>query len=238
MKAVAAMEIGSEKWMDFVLEGAAQLGLRVSPVQAAQFGRHGQLLMEWNRNINLTAITDPTQVAIKHYLDAIAPLSHIPSEGRLLDIGTGGGFPGIPLKIMRPAQAMTLIDSVRKKINFVKSVIRQLRLDQIEALHTRAEELWLQSVHAHNYEVIVSRALADLNVVVHMAMPLLADNGCIVAFQGPRGTGRYPDGRFSTMIKDRLYRFQLLTFTYKLPLLGDDRSVSILKFVESLSSRA
>jgi 16S rRNA (guanine527-N7)-methyltransferase len=227
------MEIGSEKWIAIVLEGAAHMGLRVSPVQAAQFGRHGRLLMEWNRKINLTAITDSTQVAIKHYLDAIAPLNHIPSEGRLLDIGTGGGFPGIPLKIMRPVQAMTLIDSVRKKINFVKSAIRQLGLDQIEALHMRAEELWLHNAHAHSYKVIVCRALADLNAVAQMAIPLLADDGCIVAFHGPRGSRQSSDGQFSTTIEGRPYQFQLLTFTYQLPLIGDERSVCILKKIES-----
>jgi 16S rRNA (guanine527-N7)-methyltransferase len=223
------MKIGSEKWINTVLEGAAQMGLKVSPGQAAQFGRHGQLLMEWNRKINLTAITDPTQVAVKHFLDAIAPLNHIPSEGRLLDIGSGGGFPGIPLKIMRPSQTMTLIDSVRKKINFVKSVIRLLGLDQIEALHTRAEELRLQNAHAHAYKVIVCRALADLNAVVHMAIPLLADGGSIVAFHGPRDASQYPDGRFSRSIRDRLFHFQTSRVIYQLPFLGDNRSVSILK---------
>ncbi len=207
------------------------MGLRVSPLQAVQFGRHGQLLMEWNRKINLTAITDPTQVAIKHYLDAIAPLNQIPSEGPLLDIGTGGGFPGIPFKIMRPAQTMTLIDSVRKKINFVKSAIRQLHLDHIVALHTRAETLWIHSDHAHKYKVIVCRALAELNAVVGMAMPLLADDGCIVVFHGPRGARQYPQGRFSIKIKGRLFRFQLLTITYQLPFIGDGRSVSVLKVV-------
>jgi 16S rRNA (guanine527-N7)-methyltransferase len=225
------MEIGSGKWIDTVLDGAAQMGLKISPLQAAQFGRHGQLLMEWNRKINLTAITDPTQVAVKHFLDAIAPLNHIPSEGRLMDIGTGGGFPGIPLKIMRPSQAMTLIDSVRKKVNFVKSVIRQLDLDQIEALHTRAEDLRLHSAHAHSYAVIVCRALADLNAVVQMAIPLLADDGSVVVFHGPRGASQYPDDLFTVVLKDRIYQFQVLTFAYQLPLTGDSRSVTILKIV-------
>ena len=140
MNAAADMQIGSQEWTAMLSEGAARMGLTVRPAQAAQFATHARLLLEWNRKINLTAITDPTQVAVKHYLDAIAPLDHIPPGGRLLDIGTGGGFPGIPLKVMRPDQPMTLIDGVRKKVNFVKHVIRALRLNRIEALHTRASE--------------------------------------------------------------------------------------------------
>ncbi len=210
------------------------MGLTVSRLQAVQFARHGQLLMEWNRKINLTSITDPIQVAVKHYLDAIAPLNHIPAEGRLLDIGTGGGFPGIPLKIMRPRQTMTLIDSVRKKINFVKHVLRQLGLDRIDALHTRAEALAPDSVHAHKYEVIVSRALADLNAAAQMAVPLLSGEGCVVTYHGPRDASQYADSQFSTLIKDRLVRFHLSIVSYQLPYLGDQRSVSILKIAEPI----
>lgn len=232
MNAASEIKIGSPRWVEIVMEGATQMGLTVSRRQAVQFARHGQLLMEWNRKINLTSITDPFQVAVKHYLDAIAPLKHIPAEGRLLDIGTGGGFPGIPLKIMRPSQSMTLIDGVRKKINFVKHVLRQLGLDGIEALHTRAEALWPQSAQAQKYETIVSRALADLNTVAQMATPLLAEEGCIVAYHGPRDASQYAGSQFSTLINDRLIRFRLSTITYQLPLLGDQRSVSILKVAE------
>lgn len=228
------MQIGSEKWVEIIIEGAAQMGLTVSRLQALQFARHGQLLMQWNRKINLTSITDPIQVAVKHYLDAIAPLNHIPAEGRLLDIGTGGGFPGIPLKIMRPSQTMTLIDSVRKKINFVKHVLRRLGLDRIEALHARAEGLWANGAHAQKYAMIVSRALADLNAVAQMAAPLLADQGCIVAYHGPRDASQYAGSQFSTLINDRVMRFHLSTVTFQLPFLGDQRSVSILKVSEPI----
>lgn len=235
MSAIAEMQIGSQQWIDIILEGAARMGLAVSDLQAAQFARHGQLLMEWNRKINLTSITDPMQVAVKHFLDAIAPLKHIPADGRLLDIGTGGGFPGIPLKVMRPRQTMTLIDSVRKKINFVKHVLRQLGLDRIEALQTRAEALKGHGIQAEKFEVIVSRALADLNTVAQTAIPLIADEGCIVAYHGPRDERHYSGRQFSTVIKDRPVRCRLWTVTYQLPFLGDNRTVSILKIAEPIS---
>ena len=210
-------------------EGAVRMGLTVRPAQTAQFAAHARLLLEWNRKINLTAITDPTQVAVKHYLDAIAPLDHIPSGGRLLDIGTGGGFPGIPLKIMRPDQPMTLIDGVRKKVNFVKHVIRELRLNRIEVLHTRAEDLENGDDNWAGFEVIVCRALADLEAAIQLALPLLAEKGCILVYHGPRAAVRCADSQFSVSIKERRCLLQRHTHTYKLPFLGDARCFSILR---------
>ena len=224
------MEIASGKWRALISQGAAAFGLTVSDPQAIQFSRHARLLADWNRKINLTAITDPVQVAIKHFLDAIAPLNHIPCNGRLLDIGTGGGFPGIPLKIMRPDQPMTLIDSVRKKITFVKSVIRELGLEEIEALHARAEQLGCDAAYAAKFDVIVCRALADPRAVVRLALPLLTAKGCIVIYQGP---GAGPQDSADLFQQNRTQRFELSTVTYQLPILGDDRAVCILKAVNT-----
>ena len=224
------MDIASEKWRTLITQGAAAFGLTVNPPQALQFSRHARMLAQWNRKINLTAITDPVQVAVKHYLDAIAPLNHIPGSGRLLDIGTGGGFPGIPLKIMRPDQPMTLIDSVRKKITFVKSAIRELGLEHIEALHTRAEQLGCDATYAAKFNVIVCRALADLQAVVRLARPLLAAKGCIVIYQGPTTD---PQDRADLFLHEQPQRFTLSTMTYQLPLLGDDRAIRILKAMDS-----
>ena len=229
MNAAADMQIGSQEWTAMLSEGAARMGLTVRPAQAAQFATHARLLLEWNRKINLTAITDPTQVAVKHYLDAIAPLDHIPPGGRLLDIGTGGGFPGIPLKVMRPDQPMTLIDGVRKKVNFVKHVIRALRLNRIEALHTRAEDLKNDGQHSTGFEVIVCRALADPDAAIQLALPLLAEKGCLLVYHGPRAAVQHADSQFSVSINEHHCRLQRQTHTYKLPFLGDDRSVLILK---------
>ena len=221
------MEIGSDKWIDLVQDGACQLGLKISHDQVFQFAQHGRWLMEWNRKINLTAITDPAQVAVKHYLDAIAPIHHIPAQGHLLDIGTGGGFPGIPLKIMRPEQPMTLIDSVRKKVNFVKHVIRQLSLRDIEALHTRVETLSQQNSGQARYPVVICRALADLNVAVRLAAPLLTPKGKIVLYQGPRDSAD-PKNRAADVFTLDGSTYGRATITYPLPVFGDARRVTIL----------
>lgn len=222
------MRIGSEKWIDFVQEGASHLGATLSHDQALQFAQHGQWLMEWNHKINLTAITDPAEVAVKHFLDAIAPIQHIPAQGHLLDIGTGGGFPGIPLKIMRPWQPMTLIDSVRKKINFVKHVIRQLSLNDITALHTRAEELWKDPSARGKFSVVICRALADMEGAVRLAAPLLTPKGRVILYQGPRKSAiKKNSNPCICRIGGITYRRK--TISYPLPFFGDARSLTVLQ---------
>lgn len=222
------MRIESEKWMRLVRDGAAQMGLKVNRQQARLFSRHARLLMQWNRKVNLTAITEPVDIAVKHFLDAIAPMKYIPAHGHLLDIGTGAGFPGIPLKIMRPRQYMTLIDSVRKKINFVKYVIRDLSLQHIEALHTRAEALSTQLPKDDKFDVIVCRALTDLESAVRLAAPLLAPNGQIILYQGSRNNAHSTDpGGLHYYIDDVTYLQD--TISYRLPIKDMARQLTILE---------
>ena len=145
-----------------------------------RFACHARELLSWNRRINLTSITDPAEVAIKHYLDSILPVKWIPPVGRLLDVGSGGGFPGIPLKILLPKLSVTLIDSVRKKVSFQKHVIRTLALRNIEARHIRLEHFKPDVP----FDVIVSRAFSPLEKFVPSAAPLLAEGGSIIALKG------------------------------------------------------
>ena len=216
------MEIGSSSWLDIIVQGAARMGVTVTADQARQFALHGRSLLEWNRKINLTAITEPEEIAVKHFLDAIAPLNHLPARGQLLDIGTGGGFPGLPLKVMAPGLSMTLIDGIRKKINFVKHVIRQLQLQNIQALQTRAEELVRDSGSAGRFDIIVGRALADLDRLLDLAVPLLAPQGRIIAYQGPH------DAHDALIIRASR-RFRTTVHQYHLPLIGDPRALTILQ---------
>lgn len=218
------MRIGSAEWIAMLVRGAAEMGVAVTGPQAEQMAVHARTLLEWNRTINLTAITSPLEVAVKHCLDAIAPSAHLPHEGRLLDMGTGGGFPGIPLKILRPGQSMTLIDGSRKKINFVKHVIRQLRLPHIEAIQERAESFGRQAARQGRFQAIVSRALADLDTIVRLAMPLLAPDGKIFVYKGPIDAPH-------PVVHDDLFKRQLgpvETVSYRLPFLGDRRTLVIV----------
>jgi 16S rRNA (guanine527-N7)-methyltransferase len=220
------MQIGSAEWVAMLIDGAAQMGVAVSGTQAALMARHAQVLLDWNRKLNLTAISDPVEVAIKHCLDAILPLLHIPLDGPLLDIGTGGGFPGIPLKIMRPEQFMTLIDGSRKKVNFVKFVIRDLQLHGVEAIQVRAQDLAASRTYQGRFQVIVARALADFDSIIQIAIPLLAPGGKILLYKGPGDapqSGPTPDA-----IDRRLASIE--TVSYRLPVLGDGRTLVMVSF--------
>lgn len=216
------MKIGSDAWTDLLISGARQLRIAMDRRQAGQFSRFAEILLAWNQTINLTSITDPLEIAVKHILDSVAPSAWIPDNGTLLDIGTGGGFPGVPLKILRPHQPMLLIDGVRKKVNFVKQVVRELQLDRIEALQIRAEDLIRHPVHLYQFDVIVSRALADADAILPMAARLLKPKGRLIVYQGLQaaGSASATGGVFSGKPA-----FDRSCYRYRLPVTGHRRAV-------------
>ena len=174
------MDIGSADWNRLVSDGARELGIGLDAVKIGQFVLHARELSSWNRKINLTAIVDPEAMAGKHYLDSILPATMIAPASRLLDVGSGAGFPGIPLKIVLPTLSVTLIDSVRKKVSFLNHVIRLLALPKMDARHLRLQDCRRDE----RFDVIVSRAFSPLVKFVPRALPLLAAGGMIIAFKG------------------------------------------------------
>jgi 16S rRNA (guanine527-N7)-methyltransferase len=178
------MEIGSREWQNFITDGARKLGVVIDAGITNQFSIHASELIKWNRKLNLTAITHPKDLAVKHFLDSLAPAHFIPDNARMLDIGSGGGFPGIPLKILNPSLKVMLIDGTRKKVNFLKHALRMLKLESIEAHQIRAENLHEDPTYANLFDVIISRALSPLKLFVKMALPLLAQHGTLMAMKG------------------------------------------------------
>jgi 16S rRNA (guanine527-N7)-methyltransferase len=174
------MKIGAPEWKRLLEEGGKQMGIGIGPDLADQLSFHAEALAIWADKINLTAIRDPLEVAVKHYLDSLAPANMIPSNAILLDAGTGAGFPGIPLKIVIPSVSATLVDASRKKVSFLKHVIRAMGLKKMEALQGRIEDLPPKPL----YDVIVSRAMSDLEAFVIKAGPLLRFGGRFIAFKG------------------------------------------------------
>jgi 16S rRNA (guanine527-N7)-methyltransferase len=178
------MKIGSREWSNLVIEGAAAFDIQLDNHHTDRFAIHAEELIRWTAKTNLTSITDPLEVAVKHFLDSLVPAGIIASGASLLDIGSGGGFPGIPLKVLIPSLSVTLIDASRKKISFLKHVIRSLKLGGIEALHCRAEALATDPLYINRFDVIISRALTSLDSFVRLALPLLAKEGSIIALKG------------------------------------------------------
>ena len=179
------MKIGTNEWSSFLVDHAKKIGIDFDHTQNRLFSLHAVELIKWNQKINLTTLTNPIEVASNHFLDSLIPARFIPPHSeKLLDIGSGGGFPGIPLKVLLPELSVTLIDASRKKVNFLKHVIRTLKLDGIEALHIRAEDLAARPSYINQFDVIISRALTSLELFVRLALPLLACGGLILALKG------------------------------------------------------
>ena len=222
------MEIGSREWQSFIINGARTLGIEINEDVTAPFSIYASELINWNRKINLTTITKPRDIAIKHFLDSLAPAGFIPDRARLLDIGSGGGFPGIPLKILKPSLSGLLIDGVRKKVNFLKHVLRTLSLENIEALQIRAENLLKDPERANSFDVIISRALSDLEPFVKSALPLLAKQGTIIAMKGAVAQKEL-DAVRSNVPENR---YALEVENYKLPLIEAARSIVIIRHLQ------
>lgn len=152
------------------------------------FQKYFELLVDWNNKINLTAITEETEVAYKHFLDSISVFkSDVINEGnKIIDIGTGAGFPGIPMKIYDKSLSVTLLDSLNKRITFLNEVINALNLENISCVHGRAEDFGRDKNYREKYDVCVSRAVANLATLSELCLPFVKVGGYFVAMKGPK----------------------------------------------------
>lgn len=163
------------------------VGIRLSDEQVLQFQRYEQELCEWNQRINLTAIKTSEEIRRKHFLDSLfCTLAWKDRElpKRCIDIGTGAGFPGIPLHIVFPHIHMTLVESIHKKALFCEHIIKKLNLTHIDVLSERAEVLGTKSQYVSSYDCVVARAVASLSLVMTYALPLVTKDGVVVAMKG------------------------------------------------------
>lgn len=179
------MAVHSTPWRETVRNGLEHFTVQVTPTMLDQLAFHAAEMLFWNKKINLTAITDPYDVAVKHMIDSAAVLPLITPSSAVLDLGSGGGFPGIPLKILCPSLSVTLVDASRKKVSFLKHVIRTRSLKDIEAFHARGEDLAREESFRGTFDVVISRAFSGLDVFVSMALPFLKPDGRIIAMKGP-----------------------------------------------------
>lgn len=219
------LAIDTENWRRAVIDGAGRLGVVITPDQAAALGCHAREMIQWNRVSNLTAITDPLAVAIKHYVDALAVVPHIGRHARVLDAGSGAGFPGIPLKIARPDLTLTLVDSVRKKISFLKYVIGTLGLVGISAVHGRLEALSRMPACEGQFDLVVCRAFSALPDFAGLTLPFLAPGGRLLAMKGPQAEHDHEidDAADDGILVCGGTRFSVEIQRYTLPVLGDQR---------------
>ncbi len=162
-------------------EKMLELNIKITEEQIKQFYIYMKLLLEWNERVNLTAITDPNDIILKHFVDCATILKYI--KGTVLDMGSGAGFPGIPLSIMNPTLKITLVDSLNKRLIFLQEVVKELKLENIEIIHARAEELGQNKEYREMFDVATSRAVANLSTLSEYLIPLVKINGKVISMK-------------------------------------------------------
>lgn len=173
-----------------MVELFAEYGLQLSSEQEEMLKRYFELLVEWNQKMNLTSITEYEDVVRKHFLDSALLLSRemiaAENELRVIDVGTGAGFPGLVLAILCPKWEVVLLDSLNKRVDFLSVVISELGLKNARAIHGRAEELGRDGKYRSGFDLVVSRAVADMRLLLELCMPFVSDGGIFVSYKGPK----------------------------------------------------
>lgn len=172
-----------EKFREKMQEKSMVWGSFFSVEQINNFYKYMNLLIEWNEKINLTAIIEPEEIILKHFIDSITILKEIKDGSKLVDVGTGAGFPGIPLAIMNPTLKITLVDSLNKRLIFLQEVIKALNLENVEIVHSRAEEFGQNMKYREKFDVATSRAVANLSTLSEYLIPLVKIGGKIISMK-------------------------------------------------------
>lgn len=220
-----------QSWDKTLYDGAAALGIALSGEQISQYRSFTETLLLWNKKINLTAITNPVDIAVKHFVDSLAAAEPLAGCQALVDIGAGAGFPGLPLKILFPEMKLTLMDSVRKKVSFLNAAIRSLGLQNARAIHARVENLAGKSEYRGVFDAAVSRAFSDMKTFLQMALPLVRTGGRIVALKGPNVADELaPLLRDGMRLSDgcAVSGDAIDCRSYSLPLIGDLRTLVVV----------
>ena len=174
---------------DLLRQGSQEVGVPLENQQIEHFSFYLQELLEWNKTFNLTGIRDPEDIVIKHFVDSLTPLPYLEPFGRLLDIGPGAGFPSIPLKIAAPGLQVQLVEANRKKVSFLKHIVRTLKLHSAIVMQGRIEDVELPG---EAFDTIISRAFAHLEPLVKIVSPLMEPGNTLVAMLGPTTCEDHP----------------------------------------------
>lgn len=213
-------------------KAALACGLPLTANQIEKFGIYYALLIEWNQRMNLTAITEPKEVAVKHMIDSLMTLRGIETKAscRMIDVGTGAGFPGIPLKIFLPDLYLVLLDSLKKRVRFLETVSAALGFSDVECLHGRAEETAREQRLREQFDVAVSRAVARLPVLAEYLLPFVRRGGRAIALKGMRYREEVEDARRAVQL---LGGNGIKVIPVALPGLADQRAIVVMEKVRA-----
>ena len=184
-----------EEFNEKMKESLKELNIEISEKQLNQFYNYMNILIEWNKVMNLTNITEPEEIIQKHFVDSLTVLKSIKENASIIDVGTGAGFPGMPIKIVFPETRITLLDSLNKRIKFLEEVINKLELKNIETIHGRAEEVAHNKNYREKYDIAIARAVAPLNVLSEYLLPFVKIGGYAICMKGVKGKEEAEEGK-------------------------------------------
>ena len=182
---------------DILKKGIEDLGLKCSDETIDKFSKYREILVEWNQKMNLTGIEEEKEVYIKHFLDSVAAVKkgYIKDGMSIIDVGTGAGFPGLPLRICLENSKVTLLDSLNKRINFLSEVCTNINIDDIELIHGRAEDFGKDEKYREQYDVATARAVAGLPILMEFCVPFIKVGGYFVCLKGPNADTELEESR-------------------------------------------
>ncbi|MBC8016355.1 MAG: 16S rRNA (guanine(527)-N(7))-methyltransferase RsmG [Sporomusaceae bacterium] len=216
---------------DILAQSANEYGLQLTEKQVEDFTSYFETLVEWNEKVNLTAITAPQDVAIKHMIDSLSCYDEeiFKTGATIIDVGTGAGFPGLPLKIFRPDIKLTLFDSLNKRILFLQAVAEQLGMNDINFVHSRAEDGGKNKQLREQYDIAVSRAVARLTVLCEWCLPFVAVGGFFIALKGSKYSQELDEAKGAIrLLGGEVVKVQKI----KLPGIDDVRAVIYIKKIK------
>ena len=222
--------------IDILRQGIEDFGIEASDKMLADFQKYKEILVEWNQKMNLTGIEDEKEVFIKHFLDSISAVSkgYIKNGMSLIDVGTGAGFPGMPLRISLPDLKVTLLDSLNKRINFLQEVANQIDIDDIEFIHGRAEDFGKDKNYRECFDIATARAVAGLPALMEFCVPFVKVGGHFVCLKGPNANLELEESKKAMEVLGVEY---IEKIDIKLPEIDLDHNILVFKKVKNTPSK-
>ncbi|MDI3533962.1 MAG: rRNA (guanine527-N7)-methyltransferase [Thermosediminibacterales bacterium] len=217
--------------LNIMVESGLNLGIEINSRDIEKFLKYKRILKQYNKKVNITAITNDIEIIIKHFIDSLSCflIEDFFDRCSVIDVGSGGGFPGIPIKIIKPSLRLTCLDSSLKRVEFLKKVVEELNLDDVNVIHGRAEEVAHEKLYREMYDKVVARAVAHLRILVEYCIPFLKTGGSFICLKGP---GAYKEMEESDRairllggIIDKKKEFQL-------PYLNEKRVLIVIKKIK------
>ena len=217
-----------------MIDLSKKINVQLNDEQIKKYFEYMTLLLDWNEKINLTAITEMDDVILKHFIDSMTVFKYIENEESIIDVGTGAGFPGIPIAIMKEDVKITLLDSLNKRINFLNEVCSELKINNVETIHGRAEEIGKNKEHREKYDIAVSRAVANMSTLSEYLIPLVKIGGKCICMKGSEIEQELEQAKFA--IKELGGKIEKVE-KFTLPDSDMERNIIIIKKIKETSNK-